>query len=274
MQHKSYEKHHNNLFYQPVDDLTRFLQAVFRQEALDSLLKTNIELIYKKTSMTDCSDRFFDKISAFEYVFWAYDKTTWEKMYQAIPKDKQGLQVIEKLLEQLKVLLEKGVSYTRSTEGKTTTTTEKHFDFKNTILQALQDYYTLYQKPWEQVTEATGKHQWLKNVGGAQRLLPIYVFTEYYKINNWAEIHPKLKDKMALYIYTDKCCHETKQWQGVFGWNYGQENRLNAIFADFTNLGILWTQRVEYFNGIGLQLKNLQQSINTSARSQSKMGLS
>lgn len=72
-------------------DVRKFLLHVVRgeHETLKAMLEENIDLIYRKHEVTDCSGRTFN-ISAFEYTLWALDKHMWTLMLECIPKDKKG----------------------------------------------------------------------------------------------------------------------------------------------------------------------------------------
>ncbi|HBP6861771.1 TPA: F-box protein, partial [Legionella pneumophila] len=67
-----------------------------------------------------------------------------------------------------------GVTYRLN--GKTIT--EKHFDFKNTIIKELKAQVDSINAPGAKNWDAIDK-QWREGVGGAQKLLPMHVVYEY-----------------------------------------------------------------------------------------------
>ncbi|HAT8179865.1 TPA: F-box protein [Legionella pneumophila] len=167
-------KGHLTLF-QAMLDVRKILLHVVRgeHETVKAMLEENIDLIYRKHKVTDCSGRTFN-ISAFEYALWALDKHMWTLMLECISKDKKGNEVLQILLGQYKNVSTKGVTYTLHGE----TITENHFDFENTIVKELQTQVNSINVPGEKNWGAINK-QWREGVGGAQRLLPAHVVYEY-----------------------------------------------------------------------------------------------
>lgn len=170
----------NQVLFQPErssgKDIYNFLKHVVCGEhaKVKEMLEENIHLLFKRVKITDCSERTFFKISGFEYVLWALDKHMWTMMLDCIPQNEEGKAVLERLLVQYKQLEAKGVTY--GLNGKAIT--EKHFDFKNTIIKALQTQVDLYYAPEPKNWRAIDK-QWREGVGGAQKLLPMHVVNEY-----------------------------------------------------------------------------------------------
>jgi hypothetical protein len=157
-------------------------------DAVRTLLTNNIDLLYKRGSVTDCSGRTFESISPFEYALWALDKHMWDTMLSCIPKNEKGNKVLAQLRAQYKAFkidekapeekVEtpqiKGVTY--SLNG--TPITESHFNFKQTIIKELQAQVNAQNAPGNKNWKAIDK-QWVEGVGGAQRLLPMHVVNEY-----------------------------------------------------------------------------------------------
>ncbi len=136
------------------------------------MLTDTIELIYEQGSVTDCSGRTFEKISLFEYTLWAKDKPMWTVMLECIPQNEKRSQVIARLQSQYKNLVTHGVTYYLNGERFT----EHHFDFENTIIKELQTQVN-FKGP--NVNRDEADEQWIKGVGGAQKLLPMHVVYEY-----------------------------------------------------------------------------------------------
>ncbi|HAZ7572088.1 F-box protein [Legionella sp. PATHC032] len=148
--------------------------AVRRKDnAVQSILTKDINLLLKRGNVTDYSGRTFEDISAFEYMLWALDKHGWTIMLECIPKDSNFEKIFKELLSQYNKVETDGVTYTLN-EKKVT---EHHFDFQNTIIKALQDQVNSINAPnpnWEAINK-----QWTVRVGGAQKLLPLHVVHEY-----------------------------------------------------------------------------------------------
>jgi hypothetical protein len=164
--------------------VNKVLYHVVRGEhdAVRTLLKNNIDLLYKRGSVTDCSGRTFESISPFEYALWGLDKHMWDMMLSCMPKDEKGNEVFEHLKAQYKAFKidekvetpqVKGVTYTL--HG--TLITESHFNFKQTIIKELQTQVDLQNAPGNKNWNID--KQWVEGVGGAQRLLPMHCVNEY-----------------------------------------------------------------------------------------------
>src|SRR5690554_3177705 len=72
-------KYHLALF-KPIVDARKLLPYAVRggeHDVIESILKDDISLIFKKGKVTDCSGRTFNNISVFEYALWALDKHMW-----------------------------------------------------------------------------------------------------------------------------------------------------------------------------------------------------
>jgi hypothetical protein len=190
---------HLKTLYQPLLDARKpeYLAAVSKvlyhvvrgeHEAVRALLTNNIDLLYGRSSVTDCSGREFKSISPFEYALWALDKHMWDTMLSCIPKNEKGNEVLAQLRLKYKALkidekapeekVEtpkiKGVTY--SLNG--TLITESHFNFNQTIIKELQAQANAQDAPGDKNWQAINK-QWVEGVGGAQRLLPMHVVNEY-----------------------------------------------------------------------------------------------
>ncbi len=165
----------NLKLFKPRVNVSKLLQRVVygEHEAVKSLLEKEISLIFRRGKVTDCSGRTFENISAFEYALWSLDKHMWTRMIHCIPSNKKRKQVFAELLSQYNNLINtKGVTY--NLHG--TIVTEKHFDFENTIIKALQTYSDLKNAPTISLDEIA--RMW-EDIGGSQKLLPMHVIYEY-----------------------------------------------------------------------------------------------
>ncbi len=156
-------------------EVRKFLHHVVRgnHEAVAKMLENNPSLMVIRGQVKDLSGREFSNISGFEYCLWALDKHMWTKMLDCVPKTEDGERIKTELRKQYQMIKEHGVTYTlhgvtKDYRPETTTTTEKHFDFKGTIISELQKFL-----------DRNNNHQWITGVGGAQRLLPAHVVDEY-----------------------------------------------------------------------------------------------
>ncbi|QEY51977.1 F-box protein [Legionella longbeachae] len=172
-------KNHWALF-QPLAEVPKFLHYVVRgeHEAIKLMLHKDISLIFKKSSVTDCSGRVFEKISGFEYALWALDKHMWTIMLECISKNEEDKdernKVVAKLIAQYNKVHSDGVTYRHN--GKTSI--EKHFDFENTIIKELQTQVDSIYGPGA-INWGVIDNQWRVGVGGAQKLLPLHAVYEY-----------------------------------------------------------------------------------------------
>ncbi|AWN73830.1 hypothetical protein LEAN103870_19700 [Legionella anisa] len=168
-------KPHWKLF-KPLVDVYKLLNHVVScdYDAVQSIIKGDINIIFKRGKVTDCSGRIFDNISAFEFSLWALDKHMWTLMQECFPKNKKNNDLYNKLNSQYEKVKTKGVTY--SLNGKKVT--ESHFDFDNTIIKELQIQFDSVNAPQANDWGTIDK-QWIEGVGGAQKLLPMHVVYEY-----------------------------------------------------------------------------------------------
>ncbi len=166
---------YESLWFKPMVGTGKFLLEVVHGEydKVEARLKKNSDLFLQKGQVTDYSGRTFYNISGFQYYLWALDKHGWTRMLKSLPLDEEGARIKGALLQQYQELKEKGVAY--ELNGKIIRE-EHHFDFKNTIIQALQTQvnYQNQNKPWDEIDK-----QWCTGVGSAQKLLPVHVVYEY-----------------------------------------------------------------------------------------------
>lgn len=261
-----------NLF-QPMVDVSKLLHQIVRGEhdALQSILKDDISLIFKRGKVTDCSGRTFENISAFEYALWALDKHMWAVIIACIPQNEEGRKVFAKLLAQYNKVNTDGVTYRLN--GKTIT--EKHFDFENTIIKELQtqvDSITAPNPNWDAIDK-----QWREGVGGAQNLLPMHVVDEYCsnepfypvskftsrpkslrqfynwitgKSENWFDVGSKLGSDFAIYSVA------AFGRSGLAG-GWGRALRSGVVTNDLAALKALCEARTKDFINLKSQLEEL-----------------
>ncbi|HRD70311.1 MAG TPA: F-box protein [Legionella sp.] len=166
--------HKSRAFLKPLleqrKSLQNFLHHVVRGEhdAVKELLKNNIRLLIQRDQIIDCSKRMFLYVSGFEYALWALDKHMWTAMLSCIAQNKNGQIVFAELLAQYNKVSTEGITYTL--HGNTIT--ERHFDFKNILINALQTLVDIKCS----IAKDT---QWKEGVGGAQKLLPMHIIYEY-----------------------------------------------------------------------------------------------
>ncbi|OCH97466.1 hypothetical protein A8135_03045 [Legionella jamestowniensis] len=144
-------------------------------EAVQSILRNDIHLIFKRSKVTDCSGRVFEMVSAFEYALWALDKHMWDAMLDCLPQNEETYTILELLNKQYNKVNEEGVTY--NLNGKNTT--EKHFDFENTIIKELRRQVNLASLYRWGLNLGTIERQWIEDVGSAQKLFPMHVVYEY-----------------------------------------------------------------------------------------------
>jgi hypothetical protein len=175
--------------FKPLLDERKFFHHVVRCEhdAVKAMLGQNIDLLVKKSIVTDCSGGTFEPISPFEYALWALDKHMWDAMLQCIPQNDKGNEVLAQLRSQYKalritenILKEKkpqirGLTYRLNG----TIITEPHFDFQNTIIKELKTQIDSMNTPWDHRDWDAIDKQWREGVGGAQRLFPVHVINEF-----------------------------------------------------------------------------------------------
>lgn len=138
------------------------------------LTKQHIGLLAEKADITDRSGRAFKQISAFEYALWAWDKNILITMIKCIPENEHNIKLYQQLLKQYNNLQKHGLTYILENKEYTAS----HFNFDDTIINALQSYINLLS--CRDLSEDRLIIVWQDEVGRAQHLLPVYVVYEYY----------------------------------------------------------------------------------------------
>ncbi|MFJ1269336.1 F-box protein [Legionella lytica] len=194
--------------FQPTIDARRLLTHVVKGEhdSVQTVLKKDINLIFKRASVTDYSGRTFENISAIEYVFWALDEHMGVTMLECIPPT-ENRRVFEQLISQYKKIHIRGVTY--KLNGKTST--EMHFDFVNTLIKELQVQIESRQACGEKDWAAI-ERQWIEGVGGAQRLLPIHVVHEYCSAVPFSPLPQFIKKPLPLTQFRNSLSSKNENW--------------------------------------------------------------
>ncbi len=222
-----------------------------------SMLNKDITLMYKRGQITDRSERQFrgdNEISAFEYALWALDKHMWTAMLDCLPKEeKKAEQIYERLRSQYDGVNTNGVSYQLNNRA----IKEKHFDFENIIIKALQNVVN-FRKTDQDFLDASEADinlqmdavnlQWIEEAGSAQKLLPMHVVYEYcskQKFNQGLDFISKPESNQELFnLITDEC----EDW-------YGYDSKLWVEFAVYKEMGALGV------DGVGVELHFLRQDL-------------
>ncbi|WP_115707372.1 F-box protein [Legionella sainthelensi] len=168
---------HRTLF-QPLVDVSKLLHYVAHSEknAVRYMLLKEINLILKRGSVTDCSERTFEGISGFEYALWALDMDMCTMILNCIPDNETGHKVLVKLLAQYNKVKTEGIKYTLSGNP----VTEKHFDFNDTIIKELRVGERLARGIRMSRDVSVVDQHWRESIGGAQKLIPMHVHLSYY----------------------------------------------------------------------------------------------
>lgn len=225
-------KYHFALF-KPVIATRKLLHHVTRGDhnAVEVVLKQNIHIIFKRGKVTDCSGREFEYISGFEYALWALDKHMWEKIMLCVPQNQEGKRLVELLIAQYNQVNTLGITY--KLNGKTVT--EHHFDFKNTIIRALQTQVNAINRFAAKDWEAIGK-QWREDVGGAQKQLPVHIVNEYCSSERFYPIPKFISKPISSTQFYNFLTHKDEAWFGI-------GSRLAVDFAIYKGDGECYANR-------------------------------
>lgn len=157
----------------PQADIHNVLHHVVNgdHDAVKAMLRKDSYLIFKKGKVIDCSGRIFENISPLQYTLWALDKHMWTAMLDCFIQNEDCVKIIQQLSSQYNEVKTKGVSYRLNNQF----VTEHHFNFENTIIKALQKQDVSIDKSSKNANDK----RWRKDVGGAQKLLPMHVVYEF-----------------------------------------------------------------------------------------------
>ena len=144
----------------------------------------------------------------------------WIMMLECIPKDSKKVFTI--LRSQYNKVDTVGVTY-RLYEA---TITEKHFDFKNTIIKELKTYVDLINARGVELDFNPIDKQWREGVGGAEKLLPVHVVDEYCSNEPFSPVSKfTTPPKSSRQFYNP----ETKKYEDWFS----TDSKLSINFALF-----------------------------------------
>lgn len=140
-------------------ELQEFLQAVAEgeQDKAEAMLKKNPALALTPTDVTDLSKRTFKNITALQYALWALDWHMWTMLLKYIPPEAVTEQIAQS---------ERGLWVPQ--HGVTA-------NWEN-LIQALNKYVS---EVCANKRTSVYRQTWIKQVGGAQLLLPAHVINEY-----------------------------------------------------------------------------------------------
>ncbi len=136
--------------------VAQFLRLVAEgeQDQAEAMLKANPNLALQSGTVTDLSKRTFEHITAFQYAVWARDWHMWTMLLKYLPQEEAALQL--HALE------------TNGTEHGT------YFDFGILI-----GAYAILEQNWSKWNSNQCNTHWVKQIGGAQLLVPAHVANEY-----------------------------------------------------------------------------------------------
>ena len=219
-------KYHLALF-KPVIDVRKLLHHVTRGEhdAVKAMLKKDMSLIFKRGVITDCSGREFENVSSFEYALWALDKHMWAAMIACIPQNEEGREVFAQLIAQYNKVNTDGVTYKLNGQ----TITEKHFDFKNTIIKQLQKQVESINAPGTKNCDAIDK-QWREGVGAAQKRLPMHVVYEYCSDEHFYPVPKFTSQPKSSKQFYNMATEKDENW-------FNADSKLAVDFAIFKGPG-------------------------------------
>ncbi|MBA2648696.1 MAG: hypothetical protein H0U75_03690 [Legionella sp.] len=162
--------------FKPLMNVRKFLHYVVcaNYDKVTELLTSNIDLIFESGFAIDPAKRTFESISGIKYALWSLDAHMWKTMINCIPKTDNGLDVLQNLLKIEESIETEEFFY--SFNGQRTKAGFQ-FNFEN-IISAMQDY--------QNATTGNGPFdydhifsEWVKNMGGAQRMLPMHMVNEF-----------------------------------------------------------------------------------------------
>lgn len=139
-------------------ELSKFLSHVAEgeQEQAEAMLKANRELVLVSGEVTDLSKRTFENITAFQYALWALDCPMWTMLLKYLPD--------ESAREQAQ----------NSTKGSWASQHGYQADWNN-LIHSLQEII----QNWDTWNIFQINEHLVKQIGGAQLLLPAHVVNEY-----------------------------------------------------------------------------------------------
>jgi hypothetical protein len=186
------------IFFKPLSEertqrlLSKFLHCIAHgeQDKAEKLLKLSSEWLLIPGSFTDYSGRTFH-CTAYEYAYWAKD-THMCRMLERYMSDETKADMAERInkMEGLVAATNKPVGLTYSQHGSDHQSA--HFDM-SALITALQNYVDGYDN-WERTSNWDAIKAAWKQVGLAQRDVPVHVMNEYCRRDrSFVPVPPALK---------------------------------------------------------------------------------
>jgi len=191
-----------------------------KQDEAEKGLTKRPELLLETGSVTDYSGRIFKSITAYEYAYWAKDRHMC-RMLEAHMNDVTKAD----MLERVHVIEEDGLTYEQDGHKFKNS---RHFDMTplQTALQRYIDAYDAYDK--SDVAGTAVQAAW-RQLGLAQRDLPVHVINEYCRPDRPFNPLPEF--------------NEDRLPRGTEYFDYSTHTNLNFfsfVLSDSSGLGINW----------------------------------
>lgn len=169
------------------NDLEEFLRLVAggEQNQAEAMLKNNPNLALVPGDVTDLSKRTFTNITAFQYSVWALDWHMWTMIRKYLPDEVAREQA-------------QGFETGSWVKGSYLPWRESHGVHAQGLLDNLIQAYQTTIDLYNAKKYAEGDKAWVKQVGGAQLLLPTHVINEYCHPTRPFYPLPNFKDVAAL----------------------------------------------------------------------------
>jgi hypothetical protein len=140
-----------------------------QQDEAHSMLGQSPKLLLKCGDVTDYSGRTFNKITAYEYAYWAKDTHMCRMLETHMVNATKAV-----MLKRIDVMERDGLTYE---QHGVVITHSKHFDF-TPLITALRRYVDGYDNWYATSNWAAIQAAWME-VGIAQRDMPVHVVNEY-----------------------------------------------------------------------------------------------
>jgi hypothetical protein len=168
------------------------------QDEAEAMLKRDPVFALSYGTVTDKSERKFNRITGFQYAIWALDWHMWEMMLRQFTKNEHWKSAAEQYQE----------LDTKSTEHG------KVFNLEP-LIQALQTYSDKYSEwPYEE-----RKKHWCQEIGRLQRQLPRHVVSEYCRPDRSFKPCPSFTEQTPLPRGKGK----EKEWYESGGYKLGTD---------------------------------------------------